>query len=432
MRGPIPVSRSIRPPLWREARFGLEAAALARDSVFRGEGVADGRGQPVLLIPGFLAGDGSLALMANWLRRTGHRPSKAGIRSNVDCSAAVVGRLEERLERLVSEQGRRAAIVGQSRGGCLAKVLAVKRPDLVAGIVTLGTPHVDPLAVHPVVRLQLRAVAALGTLGAPGLFKRTCIEGDCCVAFWEALAGKLPAGVASVSVYSRSDGIVDWRACLDPYADRHVEIDASHCGMAVNPAAWRAIADALHDLRRARARAAVRAYAWPGRPSRRGQSQGTTTAAPPHVAGAQPPERRIGALEGVGLDLRPDRDLRSQREELLAVGAGQVRHGAQRAFAPQQLVGKARDVAHVDTGANHRAPAGDRTQGGRHELARRGEDQRGVELLRRRTERVAGPLGAKRERERWAASSSARVKANTLRPWPLATWQTMWRRRPKP
>jgi triacylglycerol lipase len=40
-----------------------------------------------------------------------------------------------------------------------------------------------------------------------------------------------------VSIYSRSDGIVDWHACLDPHA-RCVEVDGSHCGMAVNPAVY--------------------------------------------------------------------------------------------------------------------------------------------------------------------------------------------------
>ena len=57
-----------RPPLWREARVGLEAAALLRDPIFRGDGMTDGRGRPVLLIPGFLAGDGSLSMMAGWLQ----------------------------------------------------------------------------------------------------------------------------------------------------------------------------------------------------------------------------------------------------------------------------------------------------------------------------------------------------------------------------
>src|SRR3954470_20020833 len=85
------------PPLWRESRLGLEAAALLRSRVFKGEGVEDAGGQPVMLIPGFLAGDDSLGLMTQWLRRTGHRTKSAGIRSNVDCSSASVERLAGRL-----------------------------------------------------------------------------------------------------------------------------------------------------------------------------------------------------------------------------------------------------------------------------------------------------------------------------------------------
>jgi triacylglycerol lipase len=251
MKGPSLIPRSARPPLWREARLGLEAAALLRDPVLRGEGLRDGRGRPVLLIPGFLAGDGSLGLMAGWLRRAGYRTTRAGMRANVACSGALVERLERRLDRVVREQGRRALVVGQSRGGSLAKVLARRRPDLVGGIVTLGSPQLDPLAVHPLVRLQVEAVGALGTLGAPGLFRRSCLDGDCCADFWEQLAGPLPAGVGFVSVYSKSDGVVDWRACLDPCADEHVEIRSSHLGMAVSPGAWRAVAGALERFRRA-------------------------------------------------------------------------------------------------------------------------------------------------------------------------------------
>lgn len=253
MRGRALIPGSARPPLWREARVGLEAAALLRDPVLRGAGVPDGRGHPVLLIPGFLAGDGSLAVMARWLGRCGYRPSRAGMIANVDCSGAALARLERRLERLVAEGGRRASIVGQSRGGSLAKVLARRRPDLVCGIVTLGSPELEPLAVHPLVRLQLEAVSRLGSLGAPRLFKRSCLDGDCCASFWVDLAAALPRGVGFVSVYSRTDGIVEWRACLAPGAE-HVEVDASHIGMAVNPAVWRAVADALDRFRRTEAR----------------------------------------------------------------------------------------------------------------------------------------------------------------------------------
>jgi triacylglycerol lipase len=251
MKGPPPILRRARPPLWREARFGLEAAALLRDPIFRGDGLRDGRGQPVLLIPGFLAGDGTLSLMAGWLKRGGYRPTRAGMRANVDCSGAALDRLEERLDAIVTEQGTRAAVVGQSRGGGLAKALAARRPELVRGIVTLGSPQLDALAIHPLVRLQVEAVSRLGTLGAPGLFKRSCIDGACCEEFWEQLAAPCPEGVGFVSVYSRSDGVVDWRACLDPCADEQVEISTSHCGMAVSPAAWRAIASALERFGRA-------------------------------------------------------------------------------------------------------------------------------------------------------------------------------------
>ena len=83
------------PPLWRESRMGLEAAKLVRSGVWRGEGVADGRGQPVLLIPGFLAGDGSLSMLTHWLRRSGYHTRKAGIRVNVDCSGRALARLEQ-------------------------------------------------------------------------------------------------------------------------------------------------------------------------------------------------------------------------------------------------------------------------------------------------------------------------------------------------
>ena len=248
MRGPA-LPPGPRPPLWREARLGLEVLALLRDPVSRGDGVPKGRGRPVLLIPGFLAGDGSLALMARWLGRCGYRPAQAGMLANVDCSGAALARLADRLERLVGERDRRAALIGHSRGGGLARALAHRRPDLVAALVTLGAPHLDPLAVHPLVRLQLQAVSGLGSLGAPRLFKRSCLTGDCCASFWKEVAAPLPAGVKFVSVYSRSDGVVDWRACLDPQAEQ-AEVRSSHCGMAVNPGAWRAVADALGALDR--------------------------------------------------------------------------------------------------------------------------------------------------------------------------------------
>jgi triacylglycerol lipase len=237
-----------QPPIWREGLWGLEASRLVRDPIMRGDGLPDAGGQPVLLIPGFLAGDGSLGVMTGWLRRTGHHTSRAGIRSNVDCSEAVAGRLVDRLEAFAERRGEPVAIVGQSRGGSLARVLAVRRPDLVSGIVTLGSPVLAPLAIHPLVRLQVAAVSALGTVGAPGLFRHTCLAGGCCEPFRADSGAPVPAGVGYVSVYSRRDGIVDWRACLDPAAEL-VEVDASHVGMAANAEVYTVVASALERFR---------------------------------------------------------------------------------------------------------------------------------------------------------------------------------------
>jgi triacylglycerol lipase len=239
-----------QPPIWREGRLGIEAAGLLRDPIYRGEGVPDAQGQPVLLIPGFLAGDDSLGIMTRWLRKTGHHTRKAGMRSNIDCSEATATRLAERVEVLAECQEQKVALIGQSRGGNLAKVIAVRRPDLVSGVVTLGSPQLNPLAVHPLVAVPVLAVGALGTIGAPGLFRHSCRNGACCERFWEDLQADFPKDVGYVSIYSRSDGIVDWHACLDPDAE-HVEIKASHCGMAVSAQAYRATASALERFRRA-------------------------------------------------------------------------------------------------------------------------------------------------------------------------------------
>jgi pimeloyl-ACP methyl ester carboxylesterase len=232
-------------PLWRESRIAFEAAQLLRSPIWRGEGMPPGEGRPVLLIPGFLAGDGTMATMAKWLRANGYRTRRAGIRANVGCSEEACGRLEERLEALADRTGRRVAIVGQSRGGVLARAIACRRPDLVSGIVTLGAPSLSMLAVNPLILLQVGLLGVLGTSRVPGFFSVNCLRGPCCKAFRADLTGDFPSGVGFMAVYSRSDGIVDWHACLDPAATEQVEIHASHCGMALNRAAYEHVARAL-------------------------------------------------------------------------------------------------------------------------------------------------------------------------------------------
>src|SRR5215207_3599605 len=148
------------PPLWRETRIGLEWAALRRSDVFRGAGVPAGDGRGIMLIPGFMAGDGSLATLTQWLRAAGWHTKRAGIRANVSCSEIACTRLEERLEALAERTGQRVTLIGQSRGGVFAKALGARRPDLVAGVVTLGAPVVSQLSVHPIVLAPVGVLAA--------------------------------------------------------------------------------------------------------------------------------------------------------------------------------------------------------------------------------------------------------------------------------
>lgn len=232
------------PPLWRESLAGIEAAALFRSSVWRGGGVPDGEGRPVLLIPGFMAGDGSLATMTRWLRENGYRTRRAGIRANVGCSEDYLQRLETRLEELAAASGERVAIIGQSRGGIFARVLATRRPDLVSGIVTLGSPTVRQLSAHPFVLAQVFVVGALGTGRFPGMFRMSCLRGACCERFRAELTGAFPAEVGFTALYSRTDGVVDWRACLDPAATL-VEVRASHIGMGANAEVYAEVGHAL-------------------------------------------------------------------------------------------------------------------------------------------------------------------------------------------
>ena len=240
--GPVPLT-----PIWRDGLLGLELGALLRHEVFRDPPPAP-HSLPVMLIPGFLTGDAQIGTLAAWLRRCGHRTHSSGIRLNVDCSAAALARLEQRLAAWVEQEGEPATVIGQSRGGLFARVLAVRRPDLVSSVLTLGSPHLNPFAVHPLVWLQGAAIAGLGALGVPGLATHRCRNGGCCAGFAEDLARPMPKGVRFVSIYSRGDGIVDWPVCLDPHAV-HVEVRSTHCGMAVNPAVYERLDTELHAPR---------------------------------------------------------------------------------------------------------------------------------------------------------------------------------------
>jgi pimeloyl-ACP methyl ester carboxylesterase len=203
-----------------------------------------GNGRPVMLVPGFLAGDQTLTRMAVWLRTGGFVLTRSGISWNTGCMEPTVVELERRLERAVEETGERALLIGQSRGGTIARVLATLRPDLVGSVVTLGSPLLDQLSVKPHVWAPILTVGVLGTFGVPGMFSIHCLNGDCCARTRAAMTAAFPDEVTFVSLYSRTDEIVNWESCLDAAAAQ-IEVDVSHLGMGFSREVWEAIVDAL-------------------------------------------------------------------------------------------------------------------------------------------------------------------------------------------
>ena len=238
----------VEPRWWgthlREMRWQAELARLLADPVWRGVGLPRGDGAPVLLIPGFLAGDQSLSVMASWLRRLGHAPRRAGISFNVACSDTAVDRLEKVLVHAQVRSGRPVAIVGHSRGGHFAKALAVRRPELVSQVVSMGSGLDDPFDISEVTRLAVEGVRRTIARRDPERAAKGCFTHACVCRYGEDYRAPFPASVPLTSLYSKGDGVVRWRACVVPYA-RCVEVTGSHVGLAFNRHAYREIASTL-------------------------------------------------------------------------------------------------------------------------------------------------------------------------------------------
>jgi pimeloyl-ACP methyl ester carboxylesterase len=191
--------------------------------------------QPVVLVPGFISGDVSLACLARSLRRAGLRTFRSRIGANVGCTEAMVSLLIRRLESVVADEGRPVALVGHSRGGMIVALAARRRPDLVAGVVVLAAPVTGSLSVAPRVRSQLELLFRLNRRGVRRVLGEECVTGACADRVVHELSSPFPSSLPYTSVYSRNDAILDWRACLDPGAEQ-VEVAAGHTAMALDPA----------------------------------------------------------------------------------------------------------------------------------------------------------------------------------------------------
>ncbi|GAA0929957.1 alpha/beta fold hydrolase [Pseudonocardia zijingensis] len=221
--------------------LGLTKAALVRHPVWHA-GDAHGGGTGVVVTPGFGGADASMAVLRQWLELRGYSPTGAGLGINVGCTEELVDRLEQRAAEHAERTGGPVLLVGHSRGGMLARMVAVRRPDLVRGLAMLGSPVLDPLDAGGLVPVVLPAIVRLSGFGVPGLLDGDCLAGPCGEAATEGLTAPLP--VPAVAIYSRDDGVVGWRSCQDPEAE-WVEVGSSHAGMGTDPAVYAALAARL-------------------------------------------------------------------------------------------------------------------------------------------------------------------------------------------
>ncbi len=233
---------SVALPLWREAFLGLDWLSLRASTVYRGIGVPRGDGSAVVVIPGFLGSDQYLGDLYSWIRRIGYRPYMSGIGRNAECPNVLTDRLLETVEQAHADSGRKVHLIGHSLGGVLARGAGARRPDLIASIVTMASPF-RGVRVHPFVLQTAYLVRGriLARRNGPAVLP-DCYSGACTCDFLNSLRRELPPSLPQIAIYTKSDGVVDWRVCINEDPDTDIEVPGTHVGLAFNPQVYRHIA----------------------------------------------------------------------------------------------------------------------------------------------------------------------------------------------
>lgn len=230
---------------WTEALFAAEILLLHATPIYYGFGVPHGDDSGVVIIPGFLGTDLYLMELHGWLGRIGYRPYFSGIGINADCPNLLIQRhLNETIETARAETGRKIHLIGHSLGGVIACAVARQRPRDVASVITLASPIrgtvTSRTVLHAAEAVRLRILQEHGRGVLPA-----CYTGRCTCNFVDSLKRDIPDSMLQTAIYTRHDGIVNWRYCMtrDPEAD--FEVPGTHIGMAFNPSAYTIVAERL-------------------------------------------------------------------------------------------------------------------------------------------------------------------------------------------
>jgi len=199
-----------------------------------------GDGHPVMVLPGFMAGDQSTALLRGYLKQLGYAPMGWELGRNSGRFEIIHHILIERFLEAVDSCDDKITLIGQSLGGVYARELARFFPDKVRQVITLGSPFgvLNGTAANPLVRRLFEIQS--------GLSIEKMRE-----AIYEMDPHKTPP-VPLTAIYSKGDGVVNWRVCKEAFEDfetDNIEVYGAHCGMGFNAAIYYIIADRLAQPR---------------------------------------------------------------------------------------------------------------------------------------------------------------------------------------
>ena len=243
---PVIFHRGMKPsarPIWNEALLGLDWLALRTSPVFYGFGVPRGDGSAVVVVPGFLGTDHYLWEMNLWLRRLGYKAYMSGIGWNADCLEVKVQKLSETIHEAAQETVGKVHLIGHSLGGILSRAAAFRNQEQVGSVITLGSPF-RGVASHPLVLAtanQLRERIRIKTQGR----EPDCYTGYCSCAAVASLQVEFPTSIPNTAVFTKKDGIVDWRYCINDDQAMNVEVQGTHVGLAFNHQVYKLIAERL-------------------------------------------------------------------------------------------------------------------------------------------------------------------------------------------
>jgi len=234
-------------PIWKEALFGAELMLLHASPVYYGLGVPQGDGSAVIVIPGFLGSDLYMAHLNSWLSRVGYRPYYSGIRLNAECPNLLIKyRLAETIEKALRETQRKIHLIGHSLGGMMARSIATQQPGDVASVITLGSPFrgkvLQPSVMQATAAVREQVIREHGKDVLPG-----CYTARCTCEFVSSLLGKVATPVMQTAIYTRDDGIADWRYCITGDPDNDFEVGGTHIGLVFNPSVYTIIAARLAE-----------------------------------------------------------------------------------------------------------------------------------------------------------------------------------------